>query len=327
MSLGAPQVSVVVPVRDRRVLLGDLLDALDHQTYRDFEVVVVDDGSTDGSGELAASRVVASRPVRVVTERGQGAIGARSRGVAEAAGDVLAFTDSDCRPAPNWLGAAMAAIESGADVVHGRTRPERPVAPLERSVWAEDDALYPTCNVFYRRAVFDKLGGFDATASSRWGFRVDARAQGLGFGEDTLLAWRAHRAGCRVEFVPDAFVAHHVFPPDIKEAVSRTWMMAAFPGLVREVPELRSTLVRHRVLWGPRTRVPAYVTLLMLLGRRRWLGTAALVWWAVVRARDLRGRPGSRGRRLAALPQEMLLDLVTGAALATGSVRHRLLLL
>lgn len=327
MSMGAPRVSVVVPVRDRRALVGDLLDALDRQTYRDFEVVVVDDGSTDGSGELAASWVVASRSVRVVRERGQGAIGARCRGVAESAGDVLAFTDSDCRPSPDWLGAAMAAIESGADVVHGRTRPERAMAPLERSVWAEDDALYPTCNIFYRRSVYDKLGGFDATAGSRWGFRLDARAKGLGFGEDTLLAWRARREGCRVEFVPEAFVAHHVFPPDLKEAISRTWMMAAFPGLVREIPELRSTLVRHGVLWGSRTRIPAYITLLVLLGRRRWLGAVALVWWAAVRARDLRGQPGSRGRRLAALPQEMLLDLVTGAALGAGSIRHRLLLL
>ena len=256
MPIPTPAVSVVVPVRNRRRLLEELLDALAVQTYEDFEVIVVDDGSEDGAGEMAAGRHIAGRPVRVVPGHGAGAVAARGVGVAASSGAVLAFTDSDCRPHPTWLEVGMACIADGADVVNGQTRPTRPLGPLERSIWSGDEGLYPTCNMFYRRTTFDDLGGFDGAAGTRWGFRVEERARGLGFGEDTLLGWRAHRSGAQVRYVPEARVDHHVFPPDMVESMSRSWMMAAFPALVREVPELRPTLVHRGVLWGPRSPRP-----------------------------------------------------------------------
>lgn len=327
MSTGNPRVSVVIPVRNRRVLLERLLESLDAQTYRDFEVVVVDDGSTDGSGEVAAGRTVGERLVRVVDGCGHGAVAARCRGVTDACGEILAFTDSDCRADPGWLAVAVSRFDAGADVVHGRTRPERPTGPLERSIWADDEGLYPTCNILYRRSTYDALGGFDGAAGTRWGFRMEPRAKGLGFGEDSLLAWRARREGYRVDFAPDALISHHVFPPDFVDSLSRSWMMAAFPGLVREVPELRSTLVHHRVVWGPRNRMPVYAVTIAILRRRRVLLALALAWWVAVRTRDLRRQPGTRAQRVKALPQEMLLDVVSTAGLCAGSVRHRVLLL
>lgn len=319
--------SVIVPVRNRRALLEHLLESLAAQSYPDFEVVVVDDGSTDGSGEAAARRAAGGRAVRVVEGGGHGAVAARCRGVADARGEILAFTDSDCWADPDWLAAAVHHFDQGADVVHGRTRPERPTAPLERSIWAEEEGLYPTCNIFYRRSTYDELGGFDGTAGSRWGFRMERRAKGLGFGEDSLLAWRARREGYRVVFAPEALISHHVFPPDFVESLSRSWMMAAFPGLVREVPELRATLVHHRVVWGPRNRMPVYAVAAAVVCRRRLLVAAALAWWVAIRTGDLRRQPGTRAQRVKALPQEMVLDVVSTAGLCTGSLRHRLLLL
>jgi glycosyltransferase involved in cell wall biosynthesis len=321
-----PDASVVVPVRNRKLLLGDLLDALDRQTYRDFEVIVVDDGSTDGSGEMAAERVVAGRPVRVVAGSGAGAVVARTLGVKAAVGRVLVFTDSDCRPEPGWLEAGMGAIEDGADVVNGRTRPARSMAPLERSIWSGEEGLFPTCNMFYRRSTFEKAGGFDGGAVDRWGFRMEPRARGLGFGEDSLLGWRAHRAGADVRYVPEARVDHHVFPPDLVESLSRSWMMAAFPALVRELPELRETLVHNGVMWGRRNRLPVYATAVAVAARKPRLAAGTVAWWALVRARDLRRQPATWGQRLAALPQEMLLAAVTAAALVIGSVRTRTIL-
>src|SRR5487761_1219850 len=97
------RISVVVPVRNRRDLIEALLDALDKQTRRDFEVIVVDDGSTDGADNVAASRVVAGRPVRLLRANGAGAVTARPIGAREARGAILAFTDSDCVPCPDWL--------------------------------------------------------------------------------------------------------------------------------------------------------------------------------------------------------------------------------
>ena len=323
----SPALSVIVPVRNRRELLAELLDALDAQTYKDFELVVVDDASTDGSGDEAARRVVAGRPVVLVRGEGKGAVAARTMGIGAASGWVLGFTDSDCRPHEKWAEAAMAASVGGVDVVHGRTLPARPMGPLERSIWSGEEGLFPTCNMFYRRTTFESVGGFDVAAEDRWGFRIEARARGLGFCEDTLLGWKAVRAGARVEYVPEAHVDHHVFPPDLRESLSRAWMMAAFPAVVRELPELRDTLVRNHIRWGPRDRLPLYATIAGAAARRPWLAAAGVAWWAGTRLNELRQQPASWSERLRALPQEMLLDAVTGAALLVGSARSGTLLI
>jgi glycosyltransferase involved in cell wall biosynthesis len=322
-----PLVSVVVPVRDRRDLLHELLNALEAQTFRDFEVIVVDDGSSDGSDTEAERATIAGRSVRLLRVDKLGAVAAREMGVADATADVLAFTDSDCIPEPNWLAAGMAAFEDGADMVHGRTQPARRMRPLERSVGAGDEGLFPTCNVFYRRAAFDAVGGFDHAAARRLGFRMNSRARGLGFGEDTLLGWRVSRAGGVVRYAPDAVVRHHVFPPDFRDWVSRCWMAAAFPALVGDVPELRPRMVRRGVLFGDRTRVPMYAAGAAIAARKPKLAAAAIVWWGTARWRELRRTPATLAEQLVALPQEMVLDVVTGAALAVGSARARNLLI
>jgi hypothetical protein len=247
--------------------------------------------------------------------------------VANSSGQILAFTDSDCAPCPEWLEAGVEAIEAGAHLVHGPTRPDRAVGPLERSVSSGEEGLYPTCNVFYRRSAYDVARGFDPDASRELGFRVNRRARGLGFGEDTILAWRVRRAGGEARFSPRALVLHHVFESNLAESVSRCWMAAAFPALLREVPELRPTLLRHRVLFGTRSRVPMYAVALALLLRRRRLGLLATAWWGWSRLRDLRQQPASWPRRISALPQEMALDAITAAALVAGSARARTLAL
>ena len=325
---GTPRVSVVIPVKDRRALLTAALDALAAQTYADLEVIVVDDGSSDGSGEVAAGRTVHGRPVRVLPGGGLGAVHARQVGVAAARGDVLAFTDSDCAPDPRWLEHALAAIDAGADAVNGLTRPARPMAPLERSMGSGTEGLYPTCNMLYRRAAFDAAGGFDAEAGGRLGFRLDRRTRGDGFGEDTLLAWRVRRAGGDVRYVPEAVVEHAVLPPDVRELASRALRVAAFPALVRDVPELRETpLVRWGWQLGARTRLPVYALAASLLTGRRRAALASLAWWAGARAADLRTAPVGWGRRAAVLPAEMAVDALTAGALVVGSARARTTLL
>src|SRR5579884_3101587 len=89
-----PAVSVVVPVRNRRDLLRRCLDALAAQTFADHEVIVVDDGSTDGAGDEARRDACAGRPVRLLRTPSVGAVAARAAGVRAARGPVLAFTDS-----------------------------------------------------------------------------------------------------------------------------------------------------------------------------------------------------------------------------------------
>lgn len=311
-----PRVSVVVPVRDRRAMLTDLLDALDAQTFTDVEVVVVDDGSSDGSAEVAEAR-----GVRVLRGDGEGAVAARQLGVKAARGEILAFTDSDCIPEPAWLEAGVDAVDAGADVVQGHTRAARRRGLLERSLWVEDDGLYETCNVFYRRSAFDAAGGFDGSLADRYGFRPGDRARGLGFGEDTLLGWRVRRAGVAA-YAPDAVVAHAVFPPDVRDQLSRTLQAGAFPALVREVPELRGTFLRHGVLLGG-LRVPLYLAVLAAVLRRPGVAAVALAWWVASHWRAARTREPSHLRCLKALPVLLATDALTGAALVVGSARSR----
>jgi glycosyltransferase involved in cell wall biosynthesis len=322
-----PRLSVIVPVRNRRDLLAGLLSALDAQTYPDFEVIVIDDGSTDGADQLAASRQIAGRPVKLLRSHGAGAVVARTLGVQASTAEVLAFTDSDCVPAPDWLATGMAAIDEGADVVNGLTQPARPMRPLERSVGSGTEGLYPTCNMFYRRDVFDRAGGFDHGAATTLGFRFDGIARGTGFGEDTMLAWRAHRQGATVRHVPEALVQHYVFPPDFRDWLSRCWQVGAFPALVRDAPELRGTIMRYRLFFGSRSRIPVYVLIGTLLTRRRLPVALVVGWWALLRWQDLRSCPVSWKRRLLALPLEMTVDAVTSAAYAAGSVRARTIVL
>jgi glycosyltransferase involved in cell wall biosynthesis len=314
-------IAVIVPVRNRRELLGELLDALSAQTYRDFEVVVVDNGSTDGSAEVAEQ--AGGLQIRVIRTPGLGAFGGRRLGVAESDSAYLAFTDSDCRPEPGWLAAGVAALEAGADVVNGATRPAGPVGMLDHSVASGEEGLYPTCNVFYRRAAFEAAGGFDPDAGDRLRLRIGRDVKGLGFGEDTLLAWEVRRRGSAA-FAPEAVVEHAVFHVGLVEMLNRTLMIAAFPSLVRAVPELRRTkLIRARVSLGRRSRLPVYLAAGALAARRPRVAALAGAWWVFSAATELRDAPGPWTARLSGLPVVLARDVVSAACLVAGSIRAR----
>ena len=316
--------SVIVPVRDRAALLEDLLTSLAAQTYRDFEVIVIDDASTDDSAVVAEHAATRGEPVRVVRlSRASGAVNARVAGVREARGELLAFTDSDCRPDPQWLDAIVTTIDAGADLVQGLTRPARAAGPLERTVASHGDGLYATCNVAYRRSAFDAAGGFDPDAEQVLGFRSGHRAKGLGFGEDSLLGWRVRRKGSAV-FEPSAVVEHHVFPFEASGAVSRAWQAGAFPALVREVPELRDTLLRHRVLLGWRGQGWLLAAVVFAVLRRPSFAIVALAPWIWHHARRFER---TDARWLARLAVALGLEVVTEAALVAGSVRARTVVL
>ena len=315
-----PHVSVIVPTRDRGTSLALTLDALSAQTYDDFEVVVIDDGSSDDTPAVIAA---AGPRVRGVRTEGIGAVMARCAGIKQSRGDVLAFTDSDCVPQPDWLAHGVVAIDAGADIAQGRTIPERTVGPLERSIsHSVDDGLFATCNMFYRRDAYERAGGFDRVAFSRLGFRPDEQAKGLGFGEDTLLGWAVARRGV-LSSVPEAVVRHEVVQPPLREMFSRAWMAGAFPALVREVPELKGRLIRHRVVLG-RTdpRLGAY-GLFLSYGPLAPIGLLAIGWWIGARAKRAVRRPGRVGRRAYEVAIELALDLTTAVALLVGSVRAR----
>jgi GT2 family glycosyltransferase len=190
-------IAVITTVRDGAHALQGLADALDAQTLRGFEWVVIDNASRDRTADVARGR-----GATVVTEPRPGRARARNRGVAATEARLLAFTDADCRPRPDWLERLAAGLERGEPLVAGRvvvTTSARPNA-IERfeALWRfRDDpqrGWAPTANLGMRRDAFDGIGGFDA------GYRH--------IGEDVDLCLRARAAGFELTRCPDAVVEH-----------------------------------------------------------------------------------------------------------------------
>jgi len=117
-------ISVIVPVFNTATYLKHCIDALETQDYpRDkYEIIMVDNNSTDGSDQIAAGYPA----VRLLRESKQGSYAARNRGISEAAGSIIAFTDSDCAPMPDWLkGIAGGMNRPEACVLLGQLMPAR----------------------------------------------------------------------------------------------------------------------------------------------------------------------------------------------------------
>jgi glycosyltransferase involved in cell wall biosynthesis len=303
-------VSVVVPARDAGATIGRTLEALAAQELEGpYEVIVVDDDSSDGTAAIAVS---ARGPVRLVAPGKVGAAGARNRGVAEAGAAAIAFTDADCFPEPGWLRAGLAALEE-ADLVQGRVEPERPPGPFDRTVWVEGErGLYETANLFVGRDLFERLGGFED-----W---LDTSGSKL-LAEDVWFGWRARRAGARTAFADDALVRHAVFERSAAGFVRERLRLRWFPAIARKVPELRGSF-RHHIFLSARTEAfdLAITAVLVAWRRRSPLPLVAVLPYARI---ALRGMARHRRRAPLVVAVSAAADLAGLCALVAGSARSR----
>lgn len=249
-----PTVSVVVPVRDDAERLGRCLDAIGRQTLPPLEVVVVDDGSRDDPAVVSR----AHPGVRLVRQPPTGAYAARNRGIEAAGGEIVAFTDADCLPRPDWLDAGTTALsEADADLVGGRivvtpvsSRPSgvelyQMLESFPQARYVEGRGFAVTANLFAPRSVLVDVGMF----------RDDLRSGG-----DLDLGRRARAAGYAVAYAAGAVVEH---PPrttwrDLARKQVRVLEgltdVGHEPALVRLVlPPARKLL---RALTDPRLRGP-----------------------------------------------------------------------
>ena len=198
-ALQAPRFTVIVPTLGDERRLTPLLAALEAQTLtRDrWDLVMAFDGEEPSS--VLRQRLEPLRATVVVTDRRRGPGAARNLGARDARGDVLAFTEDDCAPAPDWLAAAAASFarDRELDVLEGATvLPDG--APARRR---DADALtwLPT-NLFVRREFFERVGGYFE------GF-FDAR-RGVYFREDSDFGFTAREADARTAYEPAARVTH-----------------------------------------------------------------------------------------------------------------------
>jgi glycosyltransferase involved in cell wall biosynthesis len=311
----APRITIVVPAHNAAQTIGDTLDGLAAQ--RDapsFEVIVVDDGSTDSTHEIALRSAVVERIVRL---QGAGPAAARNAGAAAAAAGRIAFLDADCRPTPGWLRAGNAALEH-AELVLGETlpRPDQPIGPFDRSLWVTGPSpLFESANLFVRRELFERLGGFESWLRPR---------NGKELGEDVWFGWRARRSGAVIAWCPEGCVHHHVFPRGPGGFVAERWRLRFFPALARRVPELRQAAFHRRYFLSPRAARFDAAVLGVACARvtRQPLLAAAAIPYAHTFYNDLREPDGAlkATARLAA-------DAVGLAASVWGSVRSRTLLI
>lgn len=326
---GLPSVSVVVPTYNRLPLLTRLLDALGAQEGVDFELIVVDDCSTDGTWELLGRRCHEDRTrelrmVRLRTPVNSGPATARNLGWRRARADLVAFIDDDCVPEPGWL-AALASAAEGADIVQGSTLPLAEQAagrgPFAVFVWIDRDyGRYETCNIAYRRSRLEELGGFDESFGTVGGAPV--------WGEDVDLGWRAREAGAGFAFVPAARVSCEVHPSDYLAYLGQ---IRRHGGLVRNVA--RHPGLRRYYPAGVFLQVSHPLSLLVLAGlmvlaagpasaRRAGLGTALALPYVWYRSRT-NPLPCRRRNRVPVLILAWVADLADTATLASASVRYR----
>jgi GT2 family glycosyltransferase len=224
-----PRISVVVCAHDRRADLVQALDSLESQTLapEGFEVVVVDNASTDGSAEAVESRAATfPAPLRLVREPRLGVAHARNAGIAAARGAVVAFLDSDAVAEPSWLAGLLAAFDDPGVACAGGPVRLRFLAPPPRGLPEVDQLRLSACdqgpqprdirppgwvcgaNIAFRREVLARLGGF-RTELGRVGGRPTS-------GEETELCLRLTGAGGRIRWAPEAIVHHCIRPERLR---------------------------------------------------------------------------------------------------------------
>jgi len=198
-----PRISVVVCSFNGARTIRDCCEGLRRLEYPDLEVIVVDDGSTDGTW-----RIVAEYGFRVIRTGNCGLSSARNTGGAAATGEIVAYLDDDARPDPHWahyLATAFLGTDHGC-IGGPNLAPagDGPVADcVDRSpgnpthvLLSDSEAEHvPGCNLAVRRSVLQAVGGFDPQ------FRIA--------GDDVDFCWRLRESGFTIGFCPGAMVWHH----------------------------------------------------------------------------------------------------------------------
>ena len=198
-----PCVSVVVCTYNGGATLEQCLWSLRALDYPDYEIIVVDDGSTDDTTEILKR----FPSIRAIRQDNHGLSVARNVGLRAATGEIIAYTDSDCFADADWLSHLVYQFQrSDAAAVGGpnltpddgwlaacvAAAPGQPTHVLESDQVAEH---IPGCNMAFRREALEQINGFDPQYRKA--------------GDDVDVCWRLQQAGMWITFAPGAFVWHH----------------------------------------------------------------------------------------------------------------------
>jgi len=231
-----PFVSVIVCSYNGGQTLGACLDSLGKLNYPNYEIILIDDGSTDDTAYIAAQFPT----VRYVHQSNHGLSHARNTGASAAKGEVLVYTDSDCMADTDWLYYLIGTLTSGDYAGVGGPNVSPPAqnwvqacvaaAPGGPSHVLLTDTIaehIPGCNMGFYRWAFDRIGGFDVEYHKA--------------GDDVDFCWRLQQAGGVIAFSPTAIVWHH-----------RRFTLRAFFKQQDGYGEAESLLrFKHLIFFGP----------------------------------------------------------------------------
>jgi GT2 family glycosyltransferase len=322
-----PFVTIVVPIYNRRVWVQEVLETLEKQTYprERYEVIVVDNGSRDGSWEFVQEKVTTtSIQMRCYRNDDPVKVPAASRnfGIKKANGDLVGFTDSDCQADPNWIREMVSAFEDGVGIVEGRTIPvpSDPAPPLCRiKVIDGSRSLFDTCNIMYRKAALLKVGGFARDFYENGYPRY--------YGEDLDLGYRVKESGYKVAFAPKAIIMHHSQPQTFLQWFKEPRLVYICPYIARKHPSARVELLFARYFLSPSTAT--FDLGLVATGLAAAVHPLFLLLWLPFFVMKVREQGGGGGviSRVVRLGGGTLRSCVTFSVLAAASIRYRSFLL
>lgn len=276
-----PLVSVIIPCFNQARYLSEAIESVLAQSYPNVEVIVIDDGSTDNTSQVASSY----SEVTLVRQANQGLSAARNRGLAESRGELLVFLDADDRLLPGALAAGVGCLLEHPECafaygqyqfIHADGTPMRRIErePAGDNIYAE----FLRCNrvamhatVIYQRWVFEQVGGFSAS---------------LPASEDYEMYLRIVRRFPVVEH--PALVAEYRRHPGSMSNHARKMLETSLSVLDRERPHVEQNPMLRSAFQEGRRRVAGYYTFRLIRGllppninRNNWKRGLADLWWLI----------------------------------------------
>jgi glycosyltransferase involved in cell wall biosynthesis len=201
-------ISIIIPMYNAEKNIIPLLDSLDLQTLQGFELIIVDDGSTDRSKDLVEKNKSRYHyPLSLIMQQNAGPAKARNVGVENAKGDIVIFLDSDCITPPNWIEEMVRPLTGDVAGCNSGYQTKNSESIVARYVGYEIARRHERLNknnidtvgsysASFIKEIFLQAGGFDA------GYRTAS-------GEDFDLSFNIHKLGYRLVFTDKTFVFHY----------------------------------------------------------------------------------------------------------------------
>lgn len=324
-------VSVVIPTYKRPELLRRCLNALLAQDYAAtaYEVIVVDDAACDETRRLVECMAehgrICGNTLRYIPVPGKhGPAVARNIGWRAASADIVAFTDDDCIPAPDWLQAGVRAFRHRTCEVAGVSG--RLIVPLygvptdyERDAAHLETSEFVTANCFYRRSCLEAVGGFDERFTAAWR-------------EDSDLYFALLKRGATLIYAPQALVIHPLRPAawGVSLHQQRKSMFNAL--LYKKHPDLYRQKVQTTPPWHYYCIIAAFCALLGgSLSKSQKLAFCAACLWLLLTGRfclrRLRGTSSARRHRAEMIVTSVLIPPLSIFWRIRGAIKFRVFFL